>query len=131
MRVALVTLLLLVACSKAKEGEGGGGGDPPQSDDDVLAAWKAGGLEPSAFTKATVDVGKDCKSGTVNKVDVLVCTFASDQEAKAAEDPGLKWVGNHTGASRANGKTLIVAADRRKADPSGRTINLLVTLPAK
>lgn len=123
MKRLILIAVVLAACSKGKSG--------PTSRDGVIAAWKKGGLEPSAFTTAQVDVGKDCASGTVNKLDVLVCTFASEKEAKAAEDAGLKWIGDTTGASRAQGETLIVVADRHKADPSGRTINQVVTLPAK
>jgi hypothetical protein len=117
-----VLVLAAAACSKGKSG--------PSSKDGVIAAWKKGGLEPSAFTAAKTDVGKDCATGTVNKVDVLLCTFGSEKEAKEAEDKGLQWVGDTTGASQAQGAVLIVAADRKKADPSGKTINQLLTLPA-
>jgi hypothetical protein len=119
-RVLLIALL--VACSK-KSG--------PTSRDGAIEAWKKGGLQPSAFTQAQTDIGKDCASGTVNKLEVLVCTFPSDKDAKAAEDAGLKWVGDTTGASRAQGDVLIVVADRKKADPTGKVINQIVTLPAK
>jgi hypothetical protein len=122
MKKLLLIAIVLAACSK-KTG--------PSSRDGVIDAWKKGGLQPSAFTAAKVDVGKDCSSGTVNKLDVLVCVYPSEKDAKAAEDAGLKWVGDTTGASRAQGETLIVVADRHKADPSGRTINQIVTLPAK
>lgn len=124
MRSWLLIAIVLAACSK----------DGPKgatSRDGVVAAWKKGGLEPSALTAAKTDVGKDCASGTVNKIDVLVCTFATDKEAMEAEDKGLAWVGDHTGASKALGEMLIVVADRRKVDPSGRTLNQLITLPAK
>jgi hypothetical protein len=123
MRSALLIALTLVACSKDKGGA--------TSRDGVVAAWKKGGLEPSPLTEAKTDVGKNCSSGTVNKVDVLVCEFANEKEAKDAEDKGLQWVGDNTGASKAQGEMLIVVADRRKVDPSGRTINQLITLPAK
>jgi hypothetical protein len=125
MRALLVLGLVLSvgACDKAKSG--------PSSKDGVIAAWKKGGLEPSAFSDAKTDVGTKCSAGTVNKVDVLVCEFPSEKEAKEAEEKGLQWVGDTTGASQAQGEMLIVAADRRKADPSGRTINQLLTLPAK
>ena len=125
MRTSLVLVLALAAavgCSKDKKG--------PSSKDGVIAAWKKGGLEPSAFAAAKTDVGKDCSSGTVNKVDVLLCSFGSEKEAKEAEDKGLQWVGDTTGASQAQGAILIVAADRKKADVSGKTINQLLTLPA-
>jgi hypothetical protein len=122
MNKLIFIAIVLAACSK-KSG--------PSSRDGVIAAWKKGGLQPSAFTTAKTDVGKDCASGTVNKLDVLVCVYPSEKDAKAAEDAGLEWVGDTTGASRAQGETLIVVADRHKADPSGRTINQIVTLPAK
>ena len=125
MRTSFVLVLALAAavgCGKDKKG--------PSSKDGVIAAWKKGGLEPSAFTAAKTDVGKDCTTGTVNKVDVLLCSFGSEKEAKDAEDKGLQWVGDTTGASQAQGAMLIVAADRKKADVSGKTINQLLTLPA-
>lgn len=123
MRYALLIALTLVACSKDKQGA--------SSRDGVVAAWKKGGLEPSPLTDAKTEIGSKCSSGTVNKVDVLVCEFPSEKDAKAAEDKGLAWVGDNTGASKAQGEMLIVVADRRKVDPSGRTINQLITLPAK
>ena len=122
MRTLILIAILFAGCSK-KTG--------PSSRDGVIAAWKKGGLQPSAFTAAKTDVGKDCASGTVNKLDVLVCVYSSAKDAKAAEDSGLKWVGDTTGASRAQGETLIVVADRHKADPSGRTINQLMKLAPK
>ena len=125
VRLAWITLATLVAaCTKQ-------GSDKPSSRDGVIAAWKKAGLEPSSFTPATTQVGKDCVSATVNKLDVLICSFGFEQEAKVAEDNGLAWIGDATGASRAQGSTLIVVADRHKADPSGRTINQLVTLRTK
>ena len=52
----------------------------------------------------------------------------SPADAKAAQDPGLGWIGSVTGASQAHGSALIVIADRKKADPNGRTINRLMKL---
>jgi hypothetical protein len=60
-----------------------------------------------------------------------LCNFASPAEAKAAEDQGLTWVGGVTGTSQAHGAALVVLADRRKTDPSGRTINRLMKLAPK
>lgn len=117
----LILIALVCACGKGSGAAGGG-------TDAVLDAWKKGGLDPSAFTPATTNVGKDCKSGTVNKVDVLVCTFGSADEAKKAADAGLQWVGDTTGASQVKGSLLISVADRRKADPSGKTINQIFKL---
>ena len=131
MRTIAIALLVLAACGKSGDknnpssnaGPSGGG-----AKDAVLDAWKKGGLEASAFTAATTNVGKDCVAGTVNKVDVLICSFGSADEAKKAEDLGLAWVGDTTGSSRAKGSLVIAASDRRKSDPSGRTINQLFKL---
>jgi len=49
-------------------------------------------------------------------------------EAKTAEAKGLEWVGEATGMAQASGKVLVAASDRRKSDPSGRTINQLMKL---
>ncbi len=121
MRSWILIALAAFACSKGKGAT---------SRDGVVEAWKKGGLETSALTAAKTDVGSDCASGTVNKLDVLVCTFKSPKEAKDAEDNGLAWVGDNTGASRAQGELLIVVADRKKADPQGKVINQVITLPA-
>ena len=123
MRKALWIAIALVACSKDKGGA--------SSRDGVIEAWKKGGLEASALTSTKVDVGSDCATGTVSKLDVLVCTFKTEKEAKEAEDKGLAWVGDNTGASRAQGEMLIVVADRKKVDPKGKVINQVITLPAK
>jgi len=121
MRTWLLIAITCFACSK----DGGA-----TSRDGVVAAWKKGGLEAGELKPAKVDVGTDCASGTVNKLDVLVCTFKTEKEAKEAEDKGLQWVGDNTGASKAQGEMLIVVADRKKVDPHGKVINQVVTLPA-
>jgi hypothetical protein len=120
MRTIALIALLAAACSKSDTSA--------SARDKLLDAWKADKLAPSAFTAATVAVGKDCQTGTVEGIDVLVCNFASPAEAKAAEDAGLAWVGPTTGASQAHGAALVVLADRKKADPNGRTINRLLKL---
>jgi hypothetical protein len=119
MRRVLLIAIVAAACGKSSG---------PSSRDALLDAWKAGGLETTPFSAAQSPVGKDCAQGTVAKVDVLVCTFATADEAKAAQDAGLQWVGDTTGASQAKGTFLIAAADRRKADPSGKTINQIFKL---
>ena len=117
----LAAALALAACVKGSD-------KPAGPRDAVIAAWKADKLTPSAMTPAKVAFGADCQSGTVENIDALVCSFASPAEAKAAEDPGLSWIGSVTGASQAHGSALIVLADRKKADPNGRMINRLMKL---
>lgn len=119
----LIALVAAAGCGKDNQGA--------TSRDGVVAAWKKGGLAPSALTAAKTDVGADCASGTVSKLDVLVCTFKTAKEAKEAEDKGLQWVGDNTGASKAQGEMLIVVADRKKSDPHGKVISQVITLPAQ
>jgi hypothetical protein len=126
----IAILVALAACSKSGEFDKPAGGSASPRDT-VLNAWKDAKLTPSAMTAATVAFAKDCQAGTVENLDVLICVFPSAAEAKAAEDPGLTWVGAATGTSQAHGAALVVLADRRKTDPSGRTINRLMKLAPK
>ena len=130
MTVAIVLGLGLglAACSKAGDGDKAAAGSAATPRDAVLDAWRSAKLAPSALAPATVAFSKDCQSTTVSNIDVLLCSFASPAEAKAAEPQGLAWVGAVTGASQAHGAVLVVIADRHKADPSGRTINQLMKL---
>ena len=123
----LVLLLALASCSK-DDGTGRGEATGELSRDRIVAAWKKGGLEPSPLTAATTTIGKDCQSGTVNGVDVMVCQYATPEEAKAADPKGYEWVGEATGSVVVAGKVLVVIADKRKADPSGRTVDKLMKL---
>lgn len=127
MRSLIFALALFAGCSK-DDGTGRGEATGELSRDRIVAAWKKGGLEPSPLTAATTTVGKDCQSGTVNGVDVLVCQYATPEEAKAAEPKGYEWVGESTGTTVIAGKVLVSARDKRKADPSGRTIDKLMKL---
>ena len=117
----LALVIAIAACGKAAP-------TGSAARDALVAAWKTGGLDPGALAPAKTDVGKDCQTTTVAKLDVLVCVYGSEADAKAAEDPGLKWVGDTTGAARAKGTLLIAVADRHAADPTGKTINQLYKL---
>lgn len=121
----IASLAVVAGCSKE---EGKPNTPTASSRDGVLEVWKKGGLAPSPLSATTVAFGKDCQSGKVNGVDVLLCEYPSEADAKAAEDQGYTWVGDTTGISRAAGKVLIVAADRSKADQNGRTLNQLTKL---
>ena len=111
-------VVMLAAC-------GGSEAKPAISDDALVAAWRADKLEVSALT--TVDgeayASKDCRGGTVSGVDVVVCSYASGEDAQAAEELGLAVIADATGSAIARGTRLLVVVDRRKADPSGRTID--------
>ena len=126
MTRTILLVLAVAACSKAGEPDKAAPAASPR--DTVIAAWTSAKLVPSKLTATPVAFAKDCQSGTVEGVDVLLCGFATPAEAKAAEEPGLVWIGGATGASQAHGAVLIVVADRKKADPNGRTINRLMKL---
>lgn len=132
MRKILVCMIALAACGKADDKKPDDKAAAPAASprDGVVAAWKAAQLVPT-LAPATVAFGKDCQSGTLDGLDLVVCNYASPAEAKAAEDPALAWIGGVTGSAQAHGSALIVIADRKKADPSGKTINRLMKLAPK
>ncbi len=113
-------LVALAAC-------GGSAAKPAGSDDGMVAAWKAAKLDVSALT--TIDAkpygATACRGGTVSGVDVVLCSYGSGEDAQAAQDLGLAAVGDATGAALARGARLLVVVDRRKADPTGRTIDAI------
>lgn len=121
MKRTLLIVLALAACDK-------GSSDARQP---ILEAWKGGGLAPSALEVAKTDVGSDCKAGVLNAVELMLCVYPTAEEANAAHERGLTWVGDATGAAKVSGSVLVVVADRRKVDPSGKTINQLLKLTPK
>lgn len=115
---ALAFLVLVAACDKG----------PTDARAPIIDAWKTGGLAPSALEVTKSDVGTDCKAGVLNAVELMLCVYPTTDEAKAAHEKGLAWVGDATGAAKVSGTVLVVVADRRKVDPSGKTINQLLKL---
>ena len=111
-----------------KDKAAAGGGPPPASFDDLENGWKAAGLTPGGF--AAVDgqsLGNgQCKAGAVNGLDVTVCEYAGPELAESAKPLGLAAVGGSTGATVVAGKRLLVVADHKKADPSGRSIDKII-----
>ncbi len=107
----------------------GGCGDdastPSASGEQLTSRWSKAGLETSAFE--AIDGAKlgggTCTRGKVNGIETTVCQYASESDAAAAQPRGLGMVGRATGASLAEGRLLLVVADRKKVDPSGRVIN--------
>lgn len=134
MRLVLL-VALLGACDKDSGSAPAGGasakpiaGAPSEARASLMSAWKTGGLKPSAFAPTKVPFGSTCESGTVDFVEVVICEYPDAKQATAAEAAALTWVGATTGLARAKGTLVIAAADRRKADPHGKTLNALVKL---
>jgi len=93
----------------------------------VVAKWTKAGLTVSAFTPDVSGVlGKDCSAGTVNSVDVELCRYPDAAAAVAAEAAAFDWIGAATGTTLVAKQWRLVVVDRRNADPSGRTINVLM-----
>ncbi len=119
MRAALAMLLVCgaLACSK---GDGGGA-------DGVLAAWKKAGFEPAAFEPVKADLQGDarCHAGAIKGIEATLCELPSVADASRAEAAALATLKETTGLALAEGKLLLVLADRKHADPSGRTMNEL------
>lgn len=103
-------------------------GGAKATDDALVSAWRKAGLEVSALTSADAKPysAQACRAGTVSGVDVVLCSYDSGEDAHAAEDLGLAVVAEATGAAVARGSQLLVVADRRQTDPSGRTIDAII-----
>ncbi|MGE0868847.1 MAG: hypothetical protein AB7P03_09800 [Kofleriaceae bacterium] len=116
-----IVIALALGCSKAKP-------EGAAARDQIVQAWTKAGLAPSKLSAATTPVGKDCQRGSVQAIDVLLCVFPTEAEAKAAEPAGLSWVGEASGLSQANGTVLLALVDRKNKEPAGKTIDRLVKL---
>lgn len=93
----------------------------------VVAKWAKAGLTVSAFTPdVSGALGKDCSAGTVNSVDVELCRYPDAAAAVAAEAATYDWIGAATGTTLVAKEWRLIVVDRRNADPSGRTINVLM-----
>ena len=97
--------------------------------DKVQDAWKKAGHEVSELkpVEKTIAGGK-CSAGTVAGFEATLCEFDSESKATQAQANGLAVVDDDVGASIAAGKLLLVVADRRKSDPTGRKLNEIIKL---
>ncbi len=129
LTAALAAALALPGCGDDNEARAAGAAmaaaHVPPAIDGTLARWKQAGLTVSAFDDAdgVKYGGGACKAGSVSGVDTVVCLHADDAAAAAAVDAARAAVGLTDGLAVAHGRLVLVMADRRKADPQGRTIN--------
>jgi hypothetical protein len=93
----------------------------------ALDAWKEAGLEPTSFADADPAAlgARQCQEGKVNGVYVTLCQFPDRAAAAKAKTAGLAKAGDTTVVALARGSQLMIAADKDKIDPSGRTVNKL------
>ena len=125
---AAFLLVVVLLASRGCGGDKDKKGDGPATVADLEQGWKTAGLSPGGF--APVDgqaLGNgQCQSGAVNGLDVTVCAYPTPEAATAARGSGLAAVGSATGAAVVEGKRMLVVADRKKADASGRSIDKLI-----
>lgn len=131
----LVAVAWLPSCGKSEPATKGGaassgsagGSAKTAAVHPVVAKWAKAGLTVSAFTPdVSGALGKDCSAGTVNSVDVELCRYPDAAAAVAAESAAFDWIGAATGTTMVAKEWRLVVVDRRSADPSGRTINVLM-----
>ncbi len=110
-RIVLLSILVAAACNSGPAG-------------DFTGAWKLAGLDPQGFSSVDAkNLGGKCEAGKISGVDTTLCEYETADAAKQAEAAGLAQVGDTTGASLAQGKYLLVVADRGRADPNGKKIH--------
>jgi hypothetical protein len=112
--VALAGLVLL-GCSEESDGETAG----------LINTWQQAGLSPTVFLPLEVESLRPgtCKQGKVDDIETVVCRYADEAAARAAQNAGLAHVGENTGFALTAGSNLLIVADRNGADPAGRKIN--------
>jgi len=120
-------VIVLASCEDSTKSAGPG---TSEAVSEMVAKWKGAELFVSEF--AEMDGSKladgKCAQGTVDGLEVVLCEYPDDDAAKAATEAGLARVAETTGAALSNGKMMLVLADRKKSDPSGRTINRITKL---
>jgi hypothetical protein len=104
--------------------------------DEVLAAWRNAGLAPEGFTFATPPPGTAsyCERGLVRGVETTVCEYADEQAlGRGAQQVKQEWarVDVHTGVILRAKRTTMVAIDRERREPSGKTISQMAKVFGK
>lgn len=95
---------------------------------DEVAAFKDSGHPVSALTDA--DPGgfgaKKCQTGTIDKLSVLLCEYASSDSAAGGQAAAEAWgAETSTVVVLRRGSTLFAVADRNQTDPDGKNIAAL------
>lgn len=136
--------LTLSGCSKDKaakesaaaetEKAGGAASDKAGFHKPVAAGLTKAGFKVGAFEQAAARPyeATACTRGEVDKLDVLLCRYASADDAQKARAKLEQFVaGAVSGAVRSAGPTALAVADRAKVDLQGKRINKLLKAFAK
>jgi hypothetical protein len=104
--------------------------------DEVLNAWRNAGLAPDGFApvQPAPNGAAFCEHGLVRGVDTTVCEFASDDGLKRGTQlvkEGWARADVHTGVVLSAKRTAMVAIDRERREPSGKTIGQMAKIFSK
>jgi hypothetical protein len=95
--------------------------------DEVLNAWRNAGLSPESFApvQPAPNGAAYCEHGLVRGVDTTLCEYANDDALKRGTQQvreGWARADVHTGVVLSAKRTTMVAIDRERREPSGKTI---------
>lgn len=93
-----------------------------------IASFKASGHAVDEFkdTNAGALGAKKCQTGTIERLDVLLCDYASAEDAAQGQPAAEAWGANTGTVVVLHRKgTLFAVADRSHADPDGKIIAAL------
>ena len=128
MRTSIVVFVLAIAASACSTKERGTATAKPVTSVDALAEkLVAAGLQPGSLVPVEVAAlsGGTCKRGEVSGVELTLCEYPDPARAKKLEPVALDLVGETTGAALAEGKLLLVVADRKNVDKDGKRIDTI------
>jgi len=136
----LLVLAALPACRKDKSAASPPAGathvpGTPHTDE-VLNAWRTAGLAPEgfAFAPPPANTASYCEHGKVRGVDTTVCEYANDQALdRGVQQVRQEWarIDVHTGVLLRAKNTTMVAIDRERREPSGKTISQMAKVFGK
>lgn len=104
--------------------------------DEVLAAWRAAGLNPEGFVfeAPPPNTATYCERGRVRGVDTTVCEYGDDLSLdRGVQGVRQDWARRdvHTGVVVRAKRTTLVAVDRERREPSGKTISEMAKIFGK
>jgi hypothetical protein len=117
----LAALACAIAAGCSKKGPTGGAGL-----DTVNESFNSAGLKLDPFVPT--DAGRfsatRCMTGRIEGVDAVLCEYGSAEAAQLGRKAGEDWIaGAVTGTALQRDRTLLVLADRARADPNGKSIH--------
>lgn len=139
MKVHYVFAVILVAaacaCGKGKAPRPAPANHVPGTPhtDEVLGAWRSAGLAADGFAFAVPppNIATYCEHGRVQGVDTTICEYGDDASLdRGVQATKQEWarLDVHTGVVVRAKRTTMVAVDRERREPSGKTIRQMVSI---